>query len=122
MKIQDDDAVPVGTACNAAIERSLDQSEADRPGLAGRLPYGYRLMQSPFEQAVIPAMRHARGCGKSGRWIASTLNSRGILHRGKAWTARAVSRVLGGEPRGAEGDGHLQAIFDDLKKFAEFLE
>lgn len=115
--------IPIGVRCNAALEHALDQSEADRPKLATKLPFGYRLMQSPFEVSVIQAARYARNCGRSGRWIADELNRRGIRHKGKAWTVRAVCRILQGESKGKAADNeHLQTIFDDLENFAEFMK
>jgi len=121
-----DEIVSIGTACAAGMERAFEKTEADRPGLARRcLPFGVRLLAAPHEQAVIVAMRYARFCGRSGRWIADSLNSRGVLHRGKPWTARAVCRILRGAEKGTGGDGDdgiLKMLLDDLEKFADFVK
>jgi hypothetical protein len=115
---------PLGDVCAAAFEQSLNRAEAERPALARCLPYGYRAAESPLERAVILSLRNARSCGKPASWTAAEMNRRGVLHRGRQWTARAICRILRPYPdRKGEADTlNLPAILDGLKKFADFVE
>lgn len=85
---------PIGEVCDELWDLMLDEIAAKYPQFAKCTRYGFRVTESPREQAVIRAALYARGCGKSAGWIADQLNQRGNRHRGKVWTARAVCRIL----------------------------
>jgi hypothetical protein len=104
---------------NEIFERAFSATEAEHAGLTARLPFGYKPLASPSEQAVITAARFARRCGWTGQRIADELNRRQITHRGRQWTAQRVYRLLRPykDRRGEQHDvGYLTGVFDNLKK------
>lgn len=68
--------------------------------LVGAVPYGYRcddgvnLTPDDKEQEAITLIKELNGKGLSLRNIASRLEARGYIPRGKAWYAQTISNIL----------------------------
>ena len=76
------------------------QFKKSKNELVGTVPYGYRcddgvnLIPDDKEQEAITLIKELNGKGLSLRNIASRLEARGYIPRGKVWYAKTISNIL----------------------------